>query len=484
MTILKSNFGSKTEYFYCYRLEDYKTLLSELRESELCRAIGLDIETYTLLEYRGKFKDGALDPHTGSISVVTIAAKTSIPIVFDLIALEKQNYDPMLLHDFIESREYVIAHRAQFEIKWLGHYFNKPFFKNFRCTMVLSNILANATGSKFGKAVGHSLKDLVRDMFNVVLKGKGEEQITDWMPRPESILSKNTVDFQNDPAAVSWKSKLDYAVGDVLYLIPIHDQLMPALCNPLPPSPILGGDTLNLNDEEYGLGQKEVVELEMEMLRVSATIEYNGLPTNNLIQSFQRSIYDEVDNCGELINVMAELCEDFGLDYYEDYLSDSYIIPEKSEKILNNPIKLKELLKSTFKLENLDSAQTATIVRLLDLLDQANKLESVNDLEFCSEDEEQLYTGIRELENSVIVKTSEIAQKLIKYKTLKKVHGMNLAKYVNPVTKCVHSNFSQCWAATGRSASSNPNQQNIPGRCYVYIQIEDVDNPFISEASR
>jgi hypothetical protein len=477
--------GVEQKYFYCYRLEDYDSLLTTLENSNKYKRLGLDIETYTLPKWKGKFKKGALDEWTGRISTLTIVSDGFIPIVFDLIILRLKGFNSDRLYDYLESREALIAHRAQFEIKWLAHDFNRKFLRNFKCTMIMSNIIGNASGSKFGKSIGHSLKNLARDLLNVKITGKGKEQITDWEPRPTGLVNNDLFNYETEADAVTWKSKLDYAASDTLYLLPIFDALYEVLANPLPPSPILTGSSASSGDnvleligeQKYGLGQLKVYNLEMEMLAVSARMEHVGMPINeSMLRKFQEGILSVSDNTGELLDVTVELCKEFNLEYFEDIFGDGYEIPKDSEKALNNPIKLKALLQKHLGLENLDSSQTSVIVRLLDLLDQAERLDEVN---FSSNDEERIYEGIQELSSSAIVKTSRIAQLVIKYKTLKKVHGMNLIKHINPETGCIHSSFSQAWAATGRSASSNPNQQNIAGRCYVKIGIDSkCKNPF------
>lgn len=59
----------------------------------------------------------------------------------------------------------------------------------------------------------------------------------------------------------------------------------------------------------------------------------------------------------------------------------------------------------------------------------------------------------------------EIISYIIRQRTLSKLIGTyveGLARYINPLTGRIHSNFSQTVAATGRLSSTDPNLQNIP----------------------
>ncbi|WP_010135936.1 DNA polymerase I [Ochrovirga pacifica] len=79
-------------------------------------------------------------------------------------------------------------------------------------------------------------------------------------------------------------------------------------------------------------------------------------------------------------------------------------------------------------------------------------------------------TGQYATGEDILTKLSEehtIAEKILNYRGLVKLKNTyvdSLPNEVNPVTKRVHTTYSQSTAATGRLSSNNPNLQNIPIR--------------------
>jgi hypothetical protein len=129
-------------------------------------------------EYEGR-GGSALDPHTGRISLVIVQHLNQIPIIFDLVCLEALGYDPELLVKALDTAEYLLGANIKFDAKQLrGTLGYTP--KKLRDVMLLGKLISNATGSKAGKAVGHSLGDLTREYLNVHLAGKGTLQKSTW----------------------------------------------------------------------------------------------------------------------------------------------------------------------------------------------------------------------------------------------------------------------------------------------------------------
>jgi DNA polymerase I-like protein with 3'-5' exonuclease and polymerase domains len=436
-------------------LELYPQALEALNSEPL---IGLDTETYIKPEYRALQGATALDPHTGRISLLILKSREYEPFIFDLITLGKLGYDRRPMYEFLSSREKLIGQNIQFDLKFLKREYG-VVFQNAWDVRLMAKMIGNATGSKYARLLGYSLADLARDYLNIHLIGKDTDRVTDWYPRPLT------------------EEKLLYAANDVNYLHDIHDILLESLVNPLPWSEIFpeGSQT-----GPYGLGfSNELIELEMFQSSVAAEMEYNGLPASReILEALQKSIKDEENETGELLQVTSELCKHLGLPTVPSFWSDSEIPTTQSSKTLNNPVKLKLLLNAKIGIE-MSSAQAGVLERLIDLLEE----QAAGEVNFVDEDEEELYRQILDYEDAVATSSSELCKLVLKYKQLTKQYSMNLAKYINPLTGCIHSGIDMLGAATSRSSARSPNLQNVPSRTYIQITRPDLENLYPSSAN-
>jgi len=232
--------------------------------------------------------------------------------------------------------------------------------------------------------------------------------------------------------------------------------------------------------EPYGYQQENVVKLEMEMLVVAAQIEYWGLPCNeSLLLAFENAIEDGYGG-GEMYRVAEQVLEQFGY-VGEDHPYYDYRIPYPQQlQRLNNPESLRCLIETAIakKAETdcaieLTDAQRSSLQRLADVLSAYSAIESGNAarIMYIDEEEESRYAFIAELSADSLRETSTLVNQILEYKKYAKQAGMQLSKYVHPITGCIHSSFRQAYAATGRSASSNPNSQNINGRLTLELSI-------------
>lgn len=429
-------------------------MLQGVRELESQPRLAADCETYTLPKWNHRVAKGrqgsALDPHTGRVSILGAQGDTGRPVIFDILALEAQGCDLTPLRDLLVSREYVVGMNFKFDIKFLRQHLG-IFLENGRCILSLAKLISNATGSKAGLARGHSLEDLSRDYLNVFITGKGKEQITSWFPRPLST------------------GKIQYMLGDIRHLLPLHDLFMRVLCDPLPTVRTIG------TSQRHGFGMKRVVDLEMEFLVCTAEMEFNGLPASaEVFADIQAATIARVEE------LAVKLCHAFDLETAPaDLWEDGEVATERSRKWLNNPQKLLELIKKAVGLQRLTDVQAAKLQRMLELIEDLSKS---GDVEFISDDEADMFSELKELEHSILLQTSQLMQDVLEYKRLQKQKGMDLGKFINPVTGRIHGNLAPVGAATGRTSSANPNMQNVSARTKLIIE-RPLDALFPSSAN-
>lgn len=416
--------------------------------------LAFDTETYVKPEYRD-ICESALDPHTSRISLLTLQPKEEPPVIFDLLFLERANWDRYPLYQLLFTRERLYAHNGSFDVKFIKRHFG-DLLDNVYCTMLMSKLVANALGSKYGKLRGHALADVVRDLYGVHLEGKGSEQISDWYPRPDP-------EDTTSGAYQYWQQKLTYAAMDVVYLHDIAETYEQVICDPLPYSPLLDEES---SHSGRGLGMAALLPMEMQMTRVAAEMEYNGLPVSReMFEDMKRALYDPDTDTGLMVEEAIKLCKYFDLELCPTLWADDDVPTDKSYKALNNPSSLKAMIAKKTGVE-LSTTQTAVLQRFVDLCE----LLGANSLEFVNEEEEELYSELRELELTEALEASELGRTVVAYKQYRKLYSFDFTKYINPLTGCIHSRVDMLGAATGRSSSSSPNLQNVPARTVVEVE--------------
>lgn len=452
------------KYTYVYALEDYDTYIKKLIDSE--GELALDSETYCLPKYRAIAKGrGALCPHMGRMSILMLKPRSFKTVIFDLRLLEEQDYDRRPMYELLKAKR-LIAFRAQFDLKFIKrHYGFIP--PDVLCLNYLAKLVGNATGSKFARQTGRSLKDILRELFNVKAEGKGAEQVSDWYPRPD----------ENDEAGLKYwfVNKLEYGVGDVAYLHRIADVLLPVVCNQMYKTDLFQEGVTDIT--KAGLGMNYIMELDMEAARVAAEMEYNGMGASaEVFSKMQLAIHDESTDEGSLIDVASKLCEIFKLETIPNLWGEGNIPAPNSWKILNSPTKFKHKVNEFVGID-MDSLQAAQLHRIVILLDQ---LDNCGEMELISDDEHELYKELETIEKGVIAQTSKAISLLLEYKKLQKLKSFNLGSKINPLTGAIHSGVDMLGAGTGRSSSSAPNNQQIPSRVQVEIELDTEGTMFKS----
>lgn len=429
---------------------DYLSVLDKLSSF---KTISLDIETYVPLESKGHIATDALNPHTSNISLVAIKPSVNqTTIIFDWLALENEPEFKTRFTQFLETRDHIVVHNASFEAKFFKKHLGVLLF-NYWCTRVASQLIGNGLGGRFYQQIGgYSYKSLCFNFLDVNLEGKGSEQIDDWYTRPVSF------------------EKLQYVYYDVEYLFPLKELFEGVLLKPTPnfkyykkPYP------------DWGFDCAELLDLEMQYISCSAETEYNGLPFNETINSeLQNNIYNKSTNSGYIVELATELADYFGYKKEIDLITGKEIVGKEIISALRSSVNLVVKLNEKFGDNTFKNAESAAIVRLIELYELLSKGET--DPYYC-DDERELYAGIVSAENQsnfTILKTLSL------FKKFTKQADMNLLKYRNSVTRRIHPSFNSLGARTGRTTCSNPNIQNVNSRTSLEIKIkkENVINYF------
>ena len=447
------------DFTYVTTIHDYITACNTLYSSP---RLAVDTETYVLPEW--SLKGGsALDPHTGSISLVIIKNDSLPPFIFDLLHLKALDYNPNLLIETLESvKLYQLGINYKFDIKFFMSTFSYLPTK-VRCLMVMDYILTNATGSKIGNSRGHSYADLCREYLDIHITGKDTLRLSDWgIP-----LQYRSIDNPN------WLSKLQYAANDVSYLFPIHDILEETICTPLPSYPIT---------QSFGLGMHSVLNTECSIIPIVAEMEYNGIEVcKATLQQYQELVENKINELSVSISTKLNLCTP--LVNWEG----SFVIPEKIMKVFRSSSGLLDILQKAIKLEKLPDVQSSTLTRLFNIIDSLfskttipesgdGHSTSIDDL-FINEEESLIYHSLLEQDSSFLLESSSLIKDILTLKQLLKQQGMSLEKYINPKTGRIHSSFHQNCASTGRFTSSSPNSQQISNICHVLLTL---NKPWLS----
>lgn len=476
------------EYIYVKSNEDYLKYIKYLTNFPMC---GMDTETFVPLELKNKGYT-ALDCHASKVSLMQIIGhkpkynqkneidyeelgKLSEIFIFDIIELERDNYNPQILINYLISREFVAGVYIQFDLKIIKKQFG-VLLTNVVCLKTMSRLIGNATGSKVNKQFGNSLSALCKNYLNIDVSDKGAEaaQGTDWYPRPQPNDSQEIKE--------TFLNKLKYAANDVVYIFPLWLMMYRTLCYPLIESPLLTGTT-DIN--KCGLGMQNVYDLEMAFIPVVTEMEYNGLP---LCYTLMEVIEEE--NRKKLVNVTIELANVLKMPPTINRWTNEYEIEKEFINTLNSPVKLKAILDKLLNV-NVTNTTSALIRRSITIIEKLyeyyDSFESDDDdeqdlassLDSIYKDEEESAFFSNVINNPEFKEVKVVLQLLNQYKQISKLLSQSLLKYVNPITNRMHSSIDNLGAATGRTSSSKGNQQSIDNKNGVFVVV-DVDKVFLN----
>lgn len=444
------------KFNYVQTKEQYLRAIHTLSKESTLAA---DTETYALPEWGDK--GGALDPHTGRISLVILIGRNSLPFVFDILCLQEELEDFKLLQDLLQSKEYIIFHNGKFDLKFIYSTFGF-WLENIRDTMIMSKLIGNATGSRSSKVFGHGYADLCRDYLNVHISGKKDLRQSTWYCK----LSARTLENE------WWLEKLTYAANDVTYLYELHDIMYKTLTDPLPHSPLTQSNNFS---DTWGLDMSRQMQVDFDYIPVIAEMEYTGMPVSlPTLKAYQKAVEDKMNE------IAVRLCQSLNLDKPQPNWEGVLMPSPKAFKTLRSSQGLLELVNKAVGLKKIDNVQGKVLKRMLDIIelltqekpDVDEESSSATEDIFIDEEEEALYSELTILEESEILSIAPVIKDIIDFKTYSKQHGMGLEKHVNPKTGRIHCSYQSIGAATGRSSCSGPNVQQCSGRVKVIVTMK------------
>lgn len=441
---------TKKLFEYITSLDAYSAACSFLFGSQ---RLAVDTETCVREEWLTK-KGSALDPHTGRISLIIIQKPKSLPYVFDLFHLEAAGYNPQMLIDVLESTvEYQLGVNYKFDMQFMKGTLNyMP--ERVKDVLIMGKLISNATGSKVGKGHGHSYADLTREYLNVHITGKKDLRASSW----GLGLSARSLDSE------WWYEKILYAATDVKYLFQLHDIMEKVICDPLPNSPLLGW---NGDSGSYGLGMARVLKRESQFIPIIAEMEYGGMPVSlETMTLYQEGVTEALEDCGVYLSKELEL--DTPIRNWEGRL----VPTTKALKMLRSSTGLLDILQKAINMKKISDVQGVTLKRMLDIIDllhSFNKEDTGGDGEsgvediFINSEEENLFGELTIMEESELLAISPVVKSILEFKKLTKQEGMDLRKFVNPVTGNIHPKYDQLGAATSRSCIAAGMKVQVPG---------------------
>ena len=398
------------DFYYITCLNDLITLIDSLQDYSY---VGLDSETYVDLT---KINSSALDPHSNKISLLQLNYKDNkYPFVIDVLQIEQEdNLDYLVNNLFLNSSICKVLHNASFDIKAIYSHFG-IWMKNVLCTRTLMQSLGICTGMKASIFRGHSLKDLSRDYFSIILDKT--EATSQWGARPLT------------------ESQLAYAAIDV-----------GAPKNTSHTSILLEGMDI-IKDELVRLNQEFSFTADQQAMFISAKLEYEGMYIDKTILQMVKDYAEEQTNANRKF-----LVEELGFTVYTDTdINDDgewisiQVIPDKIKTLLNNNKGLVDYINaylSSIGEETLSSLQAQEVKIYLDALEK--EVDSEESKQFDEEFFDNKYDSMK------------LIKALLNYKKYNKLLSEcdKYFKVINQNTNKVHAGFNPVGTATGRMSSS------------------------------
>ena len=303
------------------------------------------------------------------------------------------------------SGKTIIAHNSKYDLKVI-HRFSNIMLMNVYDTMIVERVITNGLQIKWP-----SLVDLV-EKYPMVIISKEER---------ESFYAENfTGTITNE--------QLNYACRDVMYLEDILTKQMEIV-------------------EELKL--KKIVDLEMKLVPVVATMEITGvlIDVNKWMELDAKAKDDAILYKSKLIEYFSSKID---FSKYENALE------------MANEIKITELFKRK---KDRVASEMITGDGIKEAFANTVNLNSHNQMKILL-----ALSGVpvKATNEKILTKYKdkyEVVQLLLSLRGLAKkisTYGLKFLENIHPNTGRIHSDFDQVRASSGRFGSSNPNLQNIP----------------------
>jgi len=309
-----------------------------------------------------------------------------------------------------------IAHNAKFDWKILKYHYQVEL-PNVYCTMVNSQILYNGSDLK------HSLDACLERHFNIKMNKDIRLSFINW--KPGDVITNE---------------QLDYLYDDLIHLYPLFVRQQQKL-------------------RQWKL--QACSSLENKFLPVLAQMELNGISLDvekwNKNTSIFRGKLTEYEQ--QITIEVRQLVENVPA-LNQDFIHRPKNITKKLAKLFDSCETVEERIELIMAHFNMSSStqMKAIFAKCGEPMDSTNA--------------EFLEAYVRDKPQGKLAPLITALLKHREYSKLISTYGDNFLKYINPVTKRIHSDFSQCFTATGRLSSNNPNMQNLPAikeirQCFV-----------------